>query len=133
VWVGDGDGEIRSRMERDGWTVTGWVDSEQVNRFMAAATVLLHPARYEGLSLAIVESLAHGTPVVARNITSNTAFGGVRLFETTEVAVVLLERLMTDREEWSVLSKAALEYVEREHGAPAQAMALAQLYGEVSN
>ncbi len=131
VWVGDGDHEMRSTMERGGWTVTGWVSGAEVTRQVSDATVLLHPARYEGLSLAIVESLSHGTPVVARNITANTEFGGVRLFDSTDEAAELVERLATDREEWSVLSKAALEYVEREHGVSAQADALATLYGEV--
>ena len=90
VWVGDGDAGMRSLLEEGGWQVTGWVDSGEVGRLVGSSAVLLHPARYEGLSLAIVEALSQGTPVVARRIAANEEFGGVRLFATTEEAAALV-------------------------------------------
>jgi glycosyltransferase involved in cell wall biosynthesis len=130
VWVGDGDAETRRELEDHGWTVTGWVDSSEVARVVSDATALLHPARYEGFSLAIVEALSHGTPVVARRIPANREFGGVRTFATTDEAVSLLRGLLAQRDTWAELSQEALAYVEQAHGTQAQSRALCRLYGE---
>lgn len=128
VWVGDGDPETRELLEQNGWTVTGWVDSSEVERQVAGASVLLHPARYEGFSLAIVEALSHGTPVVARFIPANQEFRGVRTFTTTDEAVALLTGLLAGGEAWHDLSREGVAYVKRSHGTQAQTDALSLLY-----
>ena len=119
---------MRSLLEEGGWRVTGWVDSGEVRRLVGSSAVLLHPARYEGLSLAVVEALSQGTPVVARRIAANEEFGGVRLFGTTEEAAALVCDLLADEAAWEELSRAGLAYVERAHGKDAQVSALMQLY-----
>jgi glycosyltransferase involved in cell wall biosynthesis len=129
VWVGDGDQETRTELERHGWNVTGWVDSSEVGRLVGSAAALLHPARYEGFSLAIVEALSHGTPVVARCIPANEEFSGVRTFTTTEEAVTLLSELLTQQAAWDELSRQGLDYVRQSHGSEAQTRALCRLYG----
>jgi glycosyltransferase involved in cell wall biosynthesis len=130
VWVGDGDVETRSRLEQHGWTVTGWVASSEVGRLVGSAAVLLHPARYEGFSLAIVEALSHGTPVIARRIPANEEFKGVRTFASTDEAVTLVSELLVQEELWDELSHEAVDYIERSHGWEAQTRALSRLYGE---
>ena len=130
VWVGDGEAETRALLHQNGWRVTGWVDSAEVGKLVGSAAVLLHPARYEGFSLAIVEALSHGTPVVARRIPANAEFRGVRTFTSTEEALVLLRELLTRNDVWDDLSREGIDYVERAHGLEAQTRALCQLYGE---
>lgn len=130
VWVGDGDVEMRGRLEQHGWTVTGWVDSSEVGTLVGSAAVSLHPARYEGFSLAIVEALAHGTPVVARRIPANEEFSGVRTFASYEEAVTLVCELLAQEDVWEAQSKEAVDYIERSHGWEAQTRALCRLYGE---
>ena len=130
VWVGDGDPQTRAELEDNGWRVTGWVESSEVERLLRGARALLHPARYEGFSLAIVEALSHGTPVVARRIPANEEFGGVRLFTTTNEAVALLHQLLTDQDAWEAVSSDGVAYVRRAHGSEAQHHALCELYGE---
>ncbi len=130
VWVGDGDLEMRGRLEHHGWTVTGWVDSSEVGRLVESAAALLHPARYEGFSLAVVEALSHGTPVIARRIPSNEELSGVRTFANTDQAVTLLCELLVRENVWDELSQEGVDYIERSHGWEAQTRALCQLYGE---
>lgn len=128
VWVGDGDARLRAELEENGWQVTGWVDSSEVGRLLRCAVALLHPARYEGFSLAIVEALSHGTPVVARQIPANEEFGGVRLFTTTDEAVGLLQQLLTVQDAWESASHDGVAYVREAHGHQAQLHALGALY-----
>jgi glycosyltransferase involved in cell wall biosynthesis len=131
VWVGDGDAAARALLERHGWTVTGWVDSAEVGRLVASAAVLLHPARYEGFSLAVVEALSQGTPAVARRIPANAEFRGTVLFDTFDEAVDQLHEILTCDDAWATLSAEAVDYIAHAHGCEAQASALSELYGEV--
>jgi glycosyltransferase involved in cell wall biosynthesis len=129
VWVGDGDAETRAQLEQHGWTVTGWVDSREVGRLLGTASAVLHPARYEGFSLAVVEALSHGTPVIARRIPANEEFSGVRTFTTTDEAVTMLCALLTQHDVWDGLSTEGVAYIASAHGREAQMQALCQLYG----
>jgi glycosyltransferase involved in cell wall biosynthesis len=130
VWIGDGDTETKARLREHGWQVTGWVDSAEVLRRVASAAAMVHPARYEGFSLAIVEALSQGTPVVARRIPGNLEFEGVRTFTTTDEAVRLLSELLASDDAWADVSREAVHYIERAHGTEAQWRALGELYGE---
>jgi glycosyltransferase involved in cell wall biosynthesis len=49
---------------------TGWVSEEDMPYLYNAADVYLHPSEYEGFGLPILEAMACGTPVVARNVAS---------------------------------------------------------------
>jgi glycosyltransferase involved in cell wall biosynthesis len=131
VWVGDGNAEVRSRLRANGWTVTGWVDSAEVRRLLTEASVMLHPARYEGFSIAIVEALSLGTPVVARRIPSNEEFRGVRTFVGIDEAVELLGDLLTRDDSWDQISKEARDYVASAHSEHSQRQALRGLYSSV--
>lgn len=47
------------------WTdLPGFVSQEDLDRLMGEASVLVNPSRREGYGLVVVESAAHGTPVV---------------------------------------------------------------------
>ena len=68
-----GDGEDREKIERriadlslgDAVTLAGWVGNREVRRRIASARALVMSSRAEGLPIALMESLALRTPVVA--------------------------------------------------------------------
>lgn len=83
-----GDGPERRRLEamvrgmehRDDVELVGAVDDPE--RHLAGAAVLVRPSRTEGMSLALLEAMAAGVPVVASDIPANRELlgdGGGRL------------------------------------------------------
>jgi glycosyltransferase involved in cell wall biosynthesis len=49
---------------------TGWIPEADMPKLYGAADVYLHTAEYEGFGLAVLEAMACGTPVVARDVAS---------------------------------------------------------------
>ena len=72
-WLHIGDGPARgllaAALARAGITaharLLGAVSDDTLHRTLAAATLFVHPTRYEGSSLVTLEAMAHGLPVVA--------------------------------------------------------------------
>lgn len=68
IWIGDGDGEARARLEASGVTVTGWLTGADLQSLLPKVTVYVHTARYEGFPLSVLDAAAFGIPVLARQI-----------------------------------------------------------------
>lgn len=49
---------------------TGWIPEEEMPLLYNAADVYFHPSEYEGFGLPVLEAMACGTPVVAREVAS---------------------------------------------------------------
>nr|WP_300047364.1 glycosyltransferase [uncultured Nocardioides sp.] len=130
-WVGDGDDNARAALEQTGVVVTGWLDASAAHAEMQQARALLHTARYEGLPIALVEALAAGTPVVARDIPALRNLP-VRLFESPQQMLGALESLQ-DREEWTAASLEGVSHVRATFTGHAQAAALRELYAKAVN
>jgi glycogen(starch) synthase len=78
-WLHIGDGSARAAVqqaiERAGIAahaeLRGTIPDEELHRLLANATLFVHPTRYEGSPLAILEAMTHRLPVVA------SAVGGI--------------------------------------------------------
>lgn len=82
--------------------------------YMAAADVLLHPSRGEGLSNTLLEAMALGLPIVASGITANGELlrGGAGLLAPPEDGPclgLLVEALLDDHRRRAALALAARE------------------------
>ena len=71
VWIGDGDAADRAALEHAGVRVTGWLPREDVLRRMSSIDVHLHPSRWEGMPIALIESQVAGVPAVATDVVGN--------------------------------------------------------------
>lgn len=128
TWVGEGDVERQQALVAGGWTVLGWRPHAEVQKLVEDALVLLHPARYEGFPLAVVEALALGTPVVARAIGPLQGLAGTALFEEEGESAGLVRRLAVDGRAWAAAGNAGRRYIRRCHSPERQVAVLAELY-----
>jgi glycosyltransferase involved in cell wall biosynthesis len=133
TWVGAGDEEYAAMLKEAGVRVTGWIDNDDVRNLLANSTVLFHPARYEGLPMAVLESLAEGIPVIASDIPAHRSVEAVATFQNIESAVQQVKILM-DSESWHIVSSKGREEILTKFNAEAQKNALSELYSiTVSN
>lgn len=75
VWVGDGDLEDRSALERSGVEVTGWVPPQHLRARLEAASLYLHTAAWEGGPVSTIEAAGLGVPILSRDIPSMRSLG----------------------------------------------------------
>lgn len=69
-------GELHSLLGTDGLVELGHVSDQKVGSFYQAMDVIVMPSLYEGFGLPVLESLAHGVPVISSNATSLPEVGG---------------------------------------------------------
>ena len=70
IWIGDG--EDKKLLTSENITVTGWIDRDLVERQMQVASMYLSTSKWEGLSLATLEALSMGLPMVLSNCVGNS-------------------------------------------------------------
>ena len=72
VWIGDGDDADRRRwLDGSGVEVAGWLDEDELRKFLIDTTVLLFPTLWEGMSMALMQAQAQGVPAVVSNAVGN--------------------------------------------------------------
>lgn len=71
VWVGDGDAGAAAMLRAAGVQVTGWVEAEEVRRWMARASVYVQVSRWEGMPMAVIQAMAAGLPCVVTDVVGN--------------------------------------------------------------
>lgn len=71
VWVGDGDADSAAMLRAAGVQVTGWVDADEVRRWMARASVYVQVSRWEGMPMAVLQAMAAGLPCVVTDVPGN--------------------------------------------------------------
>lgn len=99
IWIGNG--ELANQITAPNVTITGWVSTrEELLSKTSTFDVYMQVSLWEGLSIAILEAMALGKPVVASNIVGNkdsvedgkTGY----LINTTDDAVLAIRKLQDD-------------------------------------
>jgi glycosyltransferase involved in cell wall biosynthesis len=114
--------------------LTGYVEDERLDALMRGADALVHPSRYEGFGLVLLEAMARGTPVLAARCSALPETGGdaALYFEPGDDAQLSdqLEKLLSDQALADRLIASGLERVSGFSWA-ATAAATADLYREL--
>lgn len=90
-WIGDGDPDGVAALRRHGIKVTGWLDAADIMVRLEKSSAYLHPGRWEGFPVAILEAHAMGLPIIARDAAYlYDAPSGVRGSNPSEIAKALV-------------------------------------------
>jgi glycosyltransferase involved in cell wall biosynthesis len=112
VVVGPAKDEALAReLGRAGAELRGYVERDELAELYRGAACLVHPSRYEGFGLTIVEAMASGTPVVATpDAAVREVAGDAAVFAEPGELAEAIGRAIAERER---LAAAGLERVKR--------------------
>jgi glycosyltransferase involved in cell wall biosynthesis len=98
TWIGDG--ELKEVLTSKNIKITGWCSKENVYKMLGNADLYLSTSSWEGLSLATIEALSFGLPLVLNECSGNQDIVTVGvngyLFRTKEKAIDYIEYLRTN-------------------------------------
>lgn len=135
-----GEGEQRQRLEaliRDldlGDRVTLEGHSRNVRAFMQNAVVFVHPSRWEGFGLVLLEAMAAGLPIVATRVSAipevvEDAVTGLLVPSDDDDALAkAMIRVLEDRVLAERLGRAGRERLDREFSVTRMARAIERIY-----
>jgi glycosyltransferase involved in cell wall biosynthesis len=70
-WIGGGDASDREALNAAGVEVTGWMPRSEALREVAGLDIYLHPSRWEGMPVALIEAQVAAIPAVATDVVGN--------------------------------------------------------------
>jgi glycosyltransferase involved in cell wall biosynthesis len=71
LWIGGGDESAKGMLTRAGVNVTGWMARADALAAMRDLDIYLHPSRWEGMPVALIEAQVCGLPAVATDVVGN--------------------------------------------------------------
>jgi len=97
AWIGGAPADEDRPLREAGIPVSGWLDRESALHQLASASVYLHWSAWDGLSLAVLEALAHDVIVVASDIPANREVVGPDQVRRSEAgAIELIRSIVAD-------------------------------------
>ena len=100
TWIGDG--ELKDTLSSENINITGWCSKDEVYEILQTADLYLSTSSWEGLSLATIEALSFGLPLVLNECSGNQDIVRVGvngyLFKTKEKAIDYIEYLRNNKE-----------------------------------
>lgn len=138
-----GDGEMRAAIETriatlglsDRVVITGWVDSDEIRRLIAASTFLVQPSLMEGLPVVIMEAMAQHRTVISTYIAGIPELVQpgrtgwlVPAGDSDTLADAMAQALETPRASLEEMGRAAAERVRDRHHIDTEAAKLAALF-----
>jgi glycosyltransferase involved in cell wall biosynthesis len=71
VWIGGGDAADVRPLEDAGVSITGWLARPDALRETSRLDIYVHPSRWEGMPIALIEAQVAGLPAVANDAVGN--------------------------------------------------------------
>jgi glycosyltransferase involved in cell wall biosynthesis len=130
LWVGDG--EMKNVLTSSNIEVTGWLDKHEVLKKLSKSYFYLSTSSWEGLSLAGIEAMSFGLPMLVKKCVGNVnlvqdGFNGFVFNELNE-AVSYISKLIQDKELYNTLAIGAKERYELKYKGELVAANYRKLY-----
>ena len=117
LWIGDGCPKLKSILEDNNVTVTGWLEKHSIQELYASSRVYLSCAQWEGLPLSVLEALGSGLPCILYNCTGNQDCvepgSNGYLFKDPRIAIELIEELLNNNQKFNKFSENSRELAQR--------------------
>ncbi|WP_156388277.1 MULTISPECIES: glycosyltransferase [unclassified Rhodococcus (in: high G+C Gram-positive bacteria)] len=127
VWVGDGDASGKDALLSAGIEVSGWLPNSEVMKLLRQSRVYVHGAAWEGAPVTLLEAVANGTPVIARDVPTLIGLGFPSGGDTAEkMASSIREFFLDDANQQKVRDLCGISA--RVHSRDVQHEALQRLY-----
>jgi len=130
VWVGSG--ELEHTLLAASVTCTGWLPATQARAHLAEADIYMSTSVWEGLSLAVLEAMGAGLPLVLSACPGNTDVvqpgQNGYLFTTDAQAIAALQTLAADAGLRATMGMASRKLLVQEHDVRQVAQGYHQLY-----
>ena len=108
---------VRARGLADDVTWTGYLSDDALRATYQASDLMVHPSRYEGFGLQILEAMAASVPVLCSNAASLPEVGGdaAAYFDPNETAALadLIVSVITDEARLAAMAVRGLEQTRR--------------------
>lgn len=99
LWVGDG--EDKSKISSKNIKVTGWVEKEEVEKYLKETFIYLSTSGWEGLPFGVLEAMNASCALLLSDVPGNCDLvkkgENGNLFSGEEEAITLLKTMLTDR------------------------------------
>lgn len=119
TWVGDGEDNLKRLLQEAGVSVTGWLPKTEVMKLVRRSDIYVSTAKWEGMPISILEAMASGVPVVAKNCAGNNDLIENRkngyLFDELDEAIAAIQQLIENDEIRRSIILTALEDIKREY------------------
>lgn len=114
--IGDGDSEAVALLKAQGIAVSGWLTSQQVSKELHRADLFLQCSLWEGMPISVLEAMAAGLPVVARDAVGTRDLvrhlkTGLVYYELSQL-LELVEEVEVGRHNWPSMLEAAQAMLE---------------------
>lgn len=135
LWIGDGP--LRSQLDAENITITGYISRKQAIDHVSNATIYLQPSLWEGMPVSILEAMAAAKPVVASDIIGNKDLiqDGVTGFlcapTSPDQFQKIISRLLSEKELRDSIRIKARDYVRTHHDVHQAVKAYEEIYGSL--
>ncbi len=118
LWVGDGDPDYKAKLTSKNIKVTGWVDKEDVEKYLKETFIYLSTSGWEGLPFGVLEAMNASCALLLSDVPGNCDLvkkgENGYLFSGEEEGITLLGKMLTDRNKTLSMGKSSRMLIEKE-------------------
>jgi glycosyltransferase involved in cell wall biosynthesis len=131
VWIGSGDASLEEALAKEGVEVTGWLDKDEMARYLSSSALYIHTASFEGFPISVIDAAVFGIPIIVRDI---PAFSTSKLAKFTNAsgALEIIKKLLSDNETQSAFVEISRE-IYRDNNSDVQRESYEQVISELVN